>query len=162
MHKVQIEMKNLLVNKPMRMKASNYSVEKLYHSYGSQLYSIAMEIAPNQAAAEKILIGTFVKIHRQQSTLLNGHSPPVYITLIKLVLQTAHEQLYSNQLKYNFTLKQFANTPLLNKLICEQISLENYCTENQLTRADAAKKIREELMSIRNSKHKIEMPLPKL
>ncbi|HPH20351.1 MAG TPA: hypothetical protein PLE32_16290, partial [Haliscomenobacter sp.] len=117
------------------MKTSNTSVEKLYHSYGAKLYSIAMEIAPNQAAAEKILIGTFVKIHRQQSTLLNGHSPPVYITLIKLVLQTAHEQLYSNQLKYNFTLKQFANTPLLNKLICEQISLENYCTENQLTRA---------------------------
>ena len=162
MHKVQIEMKNLLVNKPMRMKASNYSVEKLYHSYGSQLYSIAMEIAPNQAAAEKILIGTFVKIHQQQSTQLNGHSPPIYLTLIKLILQTAHEQLGTSQLKYNFKLKHFANTPLLNKLICEQISLENYCTENQLTRADAAKKIREELMSIRNSKHKIEMPLPKL
>ncbi|AEE53467.1 hypothetical protein [Haliscomenobacter hydrossis] len=143
------------------MKTSNTSVEKLYHSYGTKLYSIALEIAPNQAAAEKILIGTFVKIHRQQSTLLNTHSPPIYITLIKLILQTAHEQLYTSQLKYNFTLKQFANTPLLNKLICEQISLENYCTENQLTRADAAKKIREELMSIRNSKHQTATPLPK-
>ena len=106
----------------MRMETSNTSVEKLYHTYGAKLYSIALEIAPNQAAAEQILIGTFVKIHRQQAALLNGHSPPVYIALIKLILQTAHEQLYTSQLKYNFKLKHFANTPLLNKLICEQIN----------------------------------------
>lgn len=132
------------------------SMHKLYQDYGARLYVVALEIAPDQSAAENILIETFVKIHQQQLVQLNEHPPPIYITLIKLLLQTAHEHLYTDQLKYNFKLKQFEHTPLLHKLICEQISLENYCKENHLSRAEAAKEIRKELMSIR--KVKSEMP----
>jgi hypothetical protein len=132
------------------------SVRKLYQDYGVRLYVVALEIAPDQAAAEKILTETFVKIHQQQLVQLNEHPPPIYITLIKLLLQTAHEHLYTDQMKYNFKLKQFEHTPLLQKLIGEQIDLENYCKENHLSRAEAAKEIRKELMSIR--KVKSEMP----
>jgi hypothetical protein len=127
-------------------------VHKLYQDYGVKLYVVALEIAPDQAAAEKIVIETFVKIHQQQLVQLNEHPPPSYITFIKLLLQTAHEHLYSDQLKYNFKLKQFEHTPLLHKLICEQISLENYCKENHLSRREAAKEMRKELMSIRKVK----------
>ena len=127
-------------------------VHKLYQDYGARLYVVALEIAPNQSAAEKILIDTFVKIHEQQLVQLNEHPPPVYISLIKLLLQTAHEHLYTDQLKYTFKLKQFEHTPLLHKLICEQISLENYCKENHISRAEAAKEIRKEMMSIRKVK----------
>lgn len=128
------------------------SVHKLYQDYGAKLYVLALEIAPNPSAAETILIETFVKFHQQQLVQLNEHPPPVYISLIKLLLQTAHEHLYTDQLKYNFKLKQFEHTPLLHKLICEQISLENYCRENHISIAEAAKEIRKEMMSIRKVK----------
>jgi hypothetical protein len=130
-------------------------VHKLYQDYGAKLYVVALEIAPNQSDAEKILIDTFVKAHQQQLVLFNEHPPPVYITLIKLLLQTAHEHLYNDQRKYNFKLKQFEHTPLLHKLICEQISLENHCQENNISRAEAAREIRKELMSIRKAKSKM-------
>jgi len=134
------------------------SVHKLYQDYGVRLYVVALEIAPDQSATEKILVETFVKIHQLQLVQLNEHPPPIYSTLIKLLLQTAHEHLYTDQLKYNFKLKQFEHTPLLHKLICEQISLENYCKENQISRAEAAKEMRKELMSIRRTKREV---LPK-
>jgi hypothetical protein len=114
------------------------------------LYGVAMEIAPNKTAAEKMLIGTFQKIHQQK--LDQQNVPPPYMALVKLLIQTAHEQLYTGQLKYNFQLKQFENTPMLQKLICEQIDLENYCIQNQLTRSEMAKKIREEITSLRDFK----------
>jgi hypothetical protein len=34
-------------------------VHKLYQDYGATLYVVALEIAPDQSAAEKILIDTF-------------------------------------------------------------------------------------------------------
>ena len=130
-------------------------VHKLYQDYGVRLYVVALEIAPNPTVAETILADTFVKIHQQQLVQLNEHPPPIYITLIKLLLQTAHEHLYNDQLKYNFKLKQFEHTPLLHKLICEQTSLENYCKENHISRDEAAKELRKEMMSIRKLKSKM-------
>ncbi len=35
------------------------SVRKLYQDYGVKLYVVALEIAPDQSAAENILIETF-------------------------------------------------------------------------------------------------------
>jgi len=34
-------------------------VHKLYQDYGVRLYVVALEIAPDQSAAEKILVDTF-------------------------------------------------------------------------------------------------------
>lgn len=137
------------------MEYSYDSVGKLYQDYGSRLYMLALEIAPNQSAAEKILIDTFVKIHERQFIQVNEHPPPIYITLLKLLLQTAHQHSYTNQLKYNFKLKQFEHTPLLHKLIGEQMNLEHYCEENNISLAEAAKEIRKELMSLRKAKNEL-------
>lgn len=134
------------------MKSSYSSVQQLYQDYGARLYAVALEIAPNQAVAEKILTNTFVKIHQLQLIQVSDHPPPVYVSLIKLLLQTAKEYSYTDQVAFNFNLKQFEHTPLLQKLICEEINLENYCIENQISRIEAAKTIREEMMSIRKVK----------
>ena len=124
-------------------------LENLYNTYGPMLYGIALEISPAPKEAEEILIRTFHKIHEQN--LLQAR-PALCATLIKLVIRTAHEQLNPGQLKNNFRLKQFESTPLIHKLLCEQISLENYGEENKLTRAEVAKRIREEFILLRNLK----------
>lgn len=127
-------------------------IGKLYQDYGPRLYLIALEIAPDQITAEKILVDTFLKIRQQQFNRLNEHQHLIYITLIKLLLQTAQEHLSTHQSNAKFELKQFEHTPLLHKLICEQISLEDYCKENHLSRTEAAHEIRKEVMLLRKAK----------
>ena len=135
------------------------TLENLYDTYSPMLYGIALEISPGQKEAEEILISTFHKIGKQN--LLQQAHPSLCATLIKLIIRTAHEQLKPGQLKNNFRLKQFESTPLLHKLLCEQISLENYGDENKLARAEVAKRIREEFISLRNLKKKdVAFPFP--
>ena len=110
------------------------------------LYSIAVEISPTEKQAEEILIITFKKAHKLN--LVAQTYPSLCITLIKIIIQTAHEHL--GDFKNNFRLKQFENTPLLHKLLCEQINLDNHCQENNLTRAELGKKIREEFNLLRS------------
>ena len=128
------------------------TLENLYNTYSPMLYGIALEISPAQKEAEEILISTFHEIYKQN--LLQQAHPSLCATLIKLIIRTAHEQLNSTQLKNNFTLKQFESTPLLHKLLFEQISLEKYGEENELTRAEVAKRIQEEFILLRNLKEK--------
>lgn len=137
------------------MKYFYSSIGKLYQDYGSRLYVVALEVAPDQTTAEKILVDTFLKICPPKFIQLNEPPPLIYIALIKLLLQTAQEQLYDDQSPYNFKLKQFEHSPLLHKLICEQMSLNDYCEENHLSRAEVAKEIRKEVMSLRKAKGEI-------
>ena len=127
----------------------NNLFENIYDKYSKMLYSIAEEISPSQKAAEEIQITTFKKVHKQN--LIQQIYPSICVTLIKLLIQTAHEQIYHNELKHNFKLKQFENTPLLHKLLCEQINIESNCTENNLSRTEAGKILREEFNLLRNS-----------
>lgn len=121
---------------------SNFS--NLYDTYSPMLYGIALEISPSPIQAEEILSAAFQKAVRQNLIQQNEHS--LCATLIKLIIQTAHEQLNH---KNNFKLQQFENTPLLHKILCEQINLEDHCTENKITRMEAAKQMREELQLVR-------------
>jgi len=115
------------------------------------LYSIALEVSPSQKEAEEILINTFQKVYHQELPTFNY--PFFCAKLIRLLLQTAHEQLHiPHQSKNNFQLKRFKNTPLLHQLLCEQINLELYCEENNLTRSEAAKMLRKEFTYLRASK----------
>lgn len=114
------------------------------------LYSIALEISPTPKVAEEVLISTFLKIDEQKSALQNH--PSLCVSLIKLVIQTAHEQFSPGQLKNNFKLQFLENTPLLHEFLCEKISVSKYCEENRLSRSEVAKKFREELISLRNYK----------
>ncbi|MBC8110648.1 MAG: hypothetical protein H7Y04_06265 [Verrucomicrobia bacterium] len=118
----------------------------MYDTYGSIVYGIALEMSQNQKEAEGILISTFEKIYKQK--LMQQDSHCICATLIKLTVMTACEQLKQT---HGFKLKRFENTPLLHKLLCEQVSLASYCEENKLTQIQVAKTIREELNYLRNS-----------
>ncbi len=107
------------------------------------LYGIAVDIAPTEVEAEEILIETFKNFH--QKNLIAQNYPSHCITLIKLIIQTAHEQLNPKQSTINFKLKQFENAPMLHKILCEQVDIDNHCVENSMTRADIGKLIKEEL-----------------
>lgn len=129
------------------MQSRTITFESLYDTYSPMLYTIALEISPTEKQAEEILSTTFLKAHQQNLIQKNKHS--LCATLIKLTIQTAYEQLKP---KSNFRLKQFENTPLLHKLLCEQITLDDHCTENKITRTQVSYQIRKEFNLIRKSK----------
>lgn len=126
---------------------NNSSFEALYNIYSAMLYSVALEISPNQKAAEEILILTFQKVYKKKLTQQNH--PSICATLLKLVIETAQEQLNPDQIKSSFKLKQFEKAPILHKLLCEQISLTEYCEKSRLTRSEIAIKLREEVVLLR-------------
>lgn len=128
------------------MQSGKNIFENLYDTYSTMLYSIALEISPTKRHAEQILSDTFKEAHKQN--LASQKNPAQCIALIKLIIQTARHQLNNNKGKINFRLKQFENTPLLHKLLCEQINLEDHCTQNKVTRSEAAKQMREEFISL--------------
>ena len=127
------------------------SFENIYDAYCPMLYSIALQVSPTRKIAEKILINTFRKIYHQTDF---QKKKPFCIDLIKMIIQTAQEELHPGETTYTFKIKQFQNTPLLYKLLIEQVNLENYCNENGITRNNALLIIRNEFMMIRNTSAK--------
>jgi len=122
--------------------------ENIYDKYASMLYGIALQICDsNKKAAAELLTGTLKKIHEQN--IAPEKYPAYCITLIRLIIKTAQE-LYPTKFKNNFRLKQFENAPLLNKLICGQMSLQSCCSENYLTQQEALQIIRKEFSTIRS------------
>ena len=124
------------------------SFKNIYDTYYHILYDIALQICPNNTKAENIFLLTFNKILQQHNEWLD--KKPSCIDLIKLMIQTAKEELYPGDTKCNFKIKQFENTPILHKILVEQLCLENYCTENSITRSKAIADIKEEFLVIRN------------
>lgn len=122
----------------------------LYDSHGPMLYGVALQISPTQDEAEEILIRTFVKIERQ--AMFRNQHPSDCANLIKLVVQTGMEYLGSSVNANNFKLKQFEDTPILHKLICEQMSLDKYCEASGISREEAANALRKEFAPIRKLK----------
>ncbi len=135
----------------------NNSLENIYDFYSRMLFNIAVEISATEQEAEEILLATFKKIHEQN--IVQQIPPSLCLKLIKLLIQTAHERLKPEELKHNFKLKQFESTPLLHKLLCEQINLERHCIENNISLAEAGKILREEFNLLRNAK-KRELKIP--
>ena len=129
-------------------KQTTNTIESLYNKYSKMVYGIALEISPSHKEAEFILIKTFKKVHQQN--IINQVSSSICVTLIKFVIQTAHEVLMPEELKHNFKLKCFENSPLLHQLLCEQISVDDICVKHELTPLDVSKKVREEFNAIRN------------
>jgi hypothetical protein len=77
-------------------KIFNTAGESLYDNYSSIVYRIALKISLDKKRAEEILISTFKKLYKQTSTEYNHQSFRI-ITLIRLVIQTAHEHLDLNE-----------------------------------------------------------------
>ena len=102
---------------------NNSNFKNIYDNYCPMLYSIALQICHSKMKAEQVLMNTFKKVYTQDIT---KHQYSIYsITLMRLIVKTAKE-IYPIKLKRNFRLKQFEKTPLLNQLICNQISLQDY------------------------------------
>lgn len=137
----------------------NTSFENIYDTYCPMLYSIALQVSPNRVTAEKILINTFKKIYYQTES---KKIKPFCIDLIKMIIKTAQEELYPGKTTYTFKIKQFENTPLLHKLLIQQVNLETYCNENGITRNNALIIIRNEFMMIRNTSQKNLLETPRL
>lgn len=128
---------------------SKRTFENIYDAYCPMLYNIALQVCPTHTQANKILVITFKKLHRQK---IEWMGKLVFcVDLIKLIIQTAKEELYPGEKECNFKIKQFENTPLLQKLMVEQLTLEEYCIENNLDRSVAISIIRNEFNLIRNT-----------
>lgn len=125
---------------------------EVYDNFSPMLYGIALQISPSQQVAEQILIKTFVKLSGE--SILQQEHASLCLSLIKLLIQTAHEKLNNNSGKTNFKLKIFEDLPILHYFICEQFTLEDYCIENKTTKLNAMKLFREELQIL--SKRKLE------
>ena len=125
------------------------NLKNIYDKYCPMLYSIALQICHSKKKAEQVLINVFKKIYTQD---MSRHTESIYsITIMRLIIKTAQE-LYSIKLKSNFRLKQFENTPLLNQLICNQISIQDYGKQKYLTYQEVLHIIRKEFIIIRNGK----------
>ena len=123
--------------------------KNIYDKYCPMLYSIALQICDSKIKAEQVLINVFKKIYVQD---ISQHTDSIYsITLMRLIIKSAQE-LYSIKLKSNFRLKQFEHTPLLNQLICNQISIQDYCKQKYLTHQEVLHIIRKEFIIIRDGK----------
>ncbi len=133
--------------------ASNF--EYLYDKYSPILYSIALQVAPCQQQAEQILTETFTKAH--ELNFADHKSPKLLLFLMKLVVQTAHQQLNNGRGEMKFSIEYFRNTPILHFVIFEQKSLENYCFENQIQKECAMRKLRMEFSSIMSTSLKADL-----
>ena len=127
------------------MRYSNF--ENIYAKYCPMLYGIALEICHSKKKTAELLKSTFRKI--PQEDISQKKYPAYCITLMQLIIKTA-QGLYPAKFKNGFRLKQFENTPLINQLIFDQISLQDYCKENFLTQQEALQIIRKEFSIIRN------------
>ncbi len=129
-------------------------LENVYDTHSSLLYGIALQILPTKKEAEDAVIRAFTIVHQQK--LIQTHCSSIWVVLVKLVVQIAFEQKTVFEQKNNsFKLKQLARTPLLNELFCQQIDLESWCRQNNLTPEQAGIKLRQEIMLLRNLKQNI-------
>lgn len=131
--------------------ASTSTFESFYDKYSAMAYGIALQISPTQQKAQEIVVVAFRNAHEQN--LAGQKYPSPCAALIRLLIKAAHEQLNNNRGKTNFKLKQFEKSPMLHHLLCEQVNIEDYCTENKMTRAQAALQLRKEFSLLRKTDH---------
>jgi hypothetical protein len=117
------------------------TIQTLYDAYSPLFYGIALELTNSETEAEEILLATFRKINNQiieeQSSTFNAGS------LTKLVICTAHElRKQKNLLK----VKPLEEHPLIQSLLCENISIDEYCEKNQVLKILALQQLREEFL----------------
>ncbi len=126
--------------------------ENIYDRYSPMLYGIALQLCPATKKAEEILVLTFKKIEKQNLSFDNNK--PLSIILIKLIIETAQDELSRGKTRCNFKIKLFENTPLIHQLLVQQNSVANYCIDNNISRHQALLNIRDEFKLIRKSSRK--------
>lgn len=121
---------------------SNSDFEIIYDKYGSMLYGLASEICDSNQKVEELLISTFKKIRQED---IYHEKCSVYC--MRLMMKTAQD-LHPEIFKSCFSLKQFEKTPIINHLICTQISLQDCFEEKYLTKQEGLQIIRKEFSTI--------------
>jgi hypothetical protein len=134
-------------NKKMSLAKSKF--EMLLDKYGPMVHQIALQISPTAEQAEEILIKSFADAYKQNIAEQSFPSP--FISLIKILINRAQRQFGNSLCDEPFKLPQFEKLPVLQKILCEQTSLEIYCVNNKITREELGKQLRTELLLLRKS-----------
>lgn len=142
-----------MVDEPIILHADNKYIVYLYDTYSPILYTIALQILPAKKDAEDILICMFKNLATQKNVKQNKSLHCLH--LIRLLMETSKQVPFASKLNINFKIKQFQQTPILNQLLFEDVSLENYCLQNCTTPLNTAKQIRAELLLIRSYKSNV-------
>lgn len=141
----------------MKEKLLPLSFEQIYDSYSSILYGIVLKFTSSESEADKILISTFKTFYKQYAHKVTNFS--LCVTLIKLAIQTANEQLHLLLPKGKDGILIFEDIPVLYNTVCKNVDLDTYCKENNTTRTEVAKRISSEIYSL-HSLGKISMVYP--
>lgn len=131
------------------MSLAKSKFEMLLDKYGPLLHQIALQISPTAEQAEDILIKAFADAHKQNIAEQSFPSP--FISLIKILINRAQRQFGNSLSSETFKLPQFEKLPVLQRIFCEQTSLEIYCANNKITREEIGKQLRIEFLLLRKS-----------
>ncbi len=80
--------------------------EKLYKSYSSILYGLALKSVSSKELAEEIVQRTFVNVCKQIDSFAD-QKYTFHIWMIRNLIATIKDFLSEKQIEYNFTLHQF-------------------------------------------------------
>ncbi len=122
-------------------------IETLYNQYSPMLYGMALYLLKTEQDAEELMTETFTAIYHKKSL---HHHPAPAIEMVRILMGKAHNMAGISPAKPMFRLKQFEKAPLLNQLLCLQLSLHEICTTNNLSRQQVATKLRHEFLWLRN------------
>ena len=118
------------------------SLECIYDEYGPVMYGVAMQISASVQEAERILIHAFKKIKKQK---LAEQAPSMWgFKLVKLTIETALE-LYPKYKGNHLQLKSFYRSPILRKLLCEDVNITSLSNQDDITPAQCMKNLKMEL-----------------
>ena len=131
--------------------------EMLYDTYSAMLYGIAVEISSSRKDADEILIITFEKA--QQQSIGKKKYPSPSILLIKLLIQTAHQQFNNNTGNTILKIKQFKNYPILHSILSDQGNTESDFGKNNNNGKRTGEKLRAEFLLMRYVNSQQKLPL---
>lgn len=120
------------------------SFDAFYEKYSPVVYGIACEVAESPEEADKIFTTTFLKVHERN--LFPTDSSKHCISIIKLTMVISYEILKPTA---HLKLKQFQNTPLLHKIVCEDTWYDSRGNKSNALPEYEFLKIREELNFLR-------------
>ncbi len=128
---------------------SKETFDRFYDRYSPMVYDMAHQMTTSTRHAEQIIISVFKKAYDQN--IIEKTFPSPCMTLIKIVLATAHTVLNNGIGKPNFKLQQLNHTPLLQHLLHDQSSIASYCSECGISKEQAAINLRAEIASLGES-----------
>ena len=126
-------------------------LERIYDQYSPVMYNIAMQLTSSEKESEQILICMFKKISKQK-LFEPDHTLPC-VRFIKLTIETTYE-LFPKYKRIPIQLKQFQRSPILNKLLCENMSIKSFSWQNNISSSQSMQSLKIEMAMLLNIKKK--------